>query len=220
MKLIVLLFLGIATVAPERGRPAAQINFIDESGRVRNLKEFAGYPVILLPMYTRCPSACLLTVAQLKKALGNSNADPTQFRVLLFSFDPKETAATLTAYREREAIPLSWIVGASDQPNIDALLESIGFQSAQAGGEFMHPNLTVFLDSKLQIAKWIYGTDYAAREVDTALEVASGKSDWIGQHFDIVYALLVFAAAALCVALVQELSARIPPPRPQETPIL
>jgi len=182
------------------------------------MSELAGYPVVLLPMYTRCPSACLLTVAQLKKAMSNSAADPTQFRVLLFSFDPNETPASLAKYRQRESIPLNWLVGASDQSNIDALLESIGFQSATAGTEFMHPNMLVFLDSNLRVAKWIYGTDYMASDVDNALQIASGKSDWVGQHFDVLYALLVFAAAALCVALVQEFSRQSPPPRGQETP--
>ena len=33
----------------------------------------------------------------------------------------------------------------------------------------MHPNLLVFLDSKLRVAKWIYGTDYTAGDLDTAL---------------------------------------------------
>jgi cytochrome oxidase Cu insertion factor (SCO1/SenC/PrrC family) len=200
----------VENVGPERGRAAAQISWADESGRVRNLSEFAGYPVVLLPMYTRCPSACLRTVAQLKKALVDSAADPTQFRVFLFSIDPTDTPATLAAYRQREAVPLGWFLGAADQSNVDALLESVGFQSAKAGTEFMHPNLLLFLDSKLRVGKWIYGTGYAASDVDSALKIASGQNDWIGQHFDILYAILVFAAALLCVALVQQLLRRNP----------
>jgi cytochrome oxidase Cu insertion factor (SCO1/SenC/PrrC family) len=191
----------VEEVGPERGRAAAQISWADESGRVRSLSEFAGYPVVLLPMYTRCPSACLQTVAQLKKALVDSAADPTQFRVFLFSIDPTDTPATLVAYRQREAVPLSWFLGAADQSNIDALLESVGFQSAKAGKEFMHPNLLLFLDSKLRVGKWIFGTGYAANDVDSALKIASGQNDWIGQHFDFLYAILVFAASVLCVAL-------------------
>jgi cytochrome oxidase Cu insertion factor (SCO1/SenC/PrrC family) len=195
----------VEEVGPQRGRAAARVTWVDESGRVRSLSELAGYPVVLLPMYTRCPSACLQTVAQLKKALVDSAADPTQFRVLLFSIDPKDTSATLAAYRQREAIPLGWLLGAADQSNIDALLESVGFQSAKAGTEFMHPNLLLFLDSKLRVGKWIYGTGYTAGDVDSALKIAGGQNDWIGQHFDFLYAILVFAAALLCVALVQQL---------------
>lgn len=196
----------VENVSPQRGRPVAPINWTDETGRVRGLSEFSGFPVVLLPIYTRCPGACIANVDQLENALAASSANPVQFRVLLFSFDATDTPARLTAYRTRENIPLSWFVGTSTQQNIDALLESIGFQYARAGTEFAHPNLLLFLDSKLRIAKWIYGTDYSGRDIDGALKVAAGESDWIGQHSEWLYALLLFAGSLLCVALVYHLA--------------
>ena len=191
----------VQDVSPQRGRPVAQINWTDDAGRVRRLSEFAGFPVLLLPIYTRCRTACIANVDQLKKAVGDSSADPRQFRVLLFSFDSAETPLTLAKYRMRENIPLGWSVGAASQANIDALLESIGFQVGKAGTEFAHANLLVFLDSNLRIAKWIYGTAYSSRDVDLALKVAAGENDWLGQHSQLVYALLLFAGSLLCVAL-------------------
>jgi protein SCO1 len=166
------------------------------------LSEFAGFPVVLLPIYTRCRTACIANVDQLKKALADSSADPRQFRVLLFSFDGTDTPSMLARYRTRENIPLGWFVGSSDQPNIDSLLESIGFQYGRAGTEFAHANLLVLLDSKLHIAKWIYGTGYSGHDVDLALKIASGESDWMGQHSEWLYALLLFSGSLLCVALV------------------
>ena len=56
--------------------------------------------MIILPIYTRCPSACIANVDQLKTALSASSADPRQFRVLLFSFDASDTPEKLTAYRD------------------------------------------------------------------------------------------------------------------------
>jgi cytochrome oxidase Cu insertion factor (SCO1/SenC/PrrC family) len=191
----------VQDVSPQRSRPVAQINWTDDAGQVRRLSEFAGYPVILLPIYTRCPGACVANVDQLKNALGDSSSDPRQFRVLLFSFDATDTPAKLAAYRMRENIPLGWFVGTSSQPKIDELLESVGFQYGRAGTEFVHPNLLVVLDSNLRISKWIYGTDYSGRDVDLALKVAHGESDWIGQHSEWLYALLLFAGSLLCVAL-------------------
>jgi hypothetical protein len=70
---------------------------------------------------------------------------------------------------------------------------SIGFQYALAGMEFAHSNLLLVLDPKLRIAKWIYGIGYTGRDLDLALKVASGESDWFGQHSEWLYALLVFA---------------------------
>jgi protein SCO1/2 len=196
------LFGGIVEdVSPQRRRPVAQIKWTDDAGRIRRLSEFGGFPVVLLPIYTRCRTACIANVDQLKRALADSSADPRQFRVLLFSFDSGETPSTLARYRMRENIPLAWSVGTASQSDIDALLESIGFQYGKAGTEFSHPNLLLFLDSNLRVAKWIYGTDYSGRDVDLALKIATGESDWIGQHSEWLYVLLLFAGSLLCVAL-------------------
>jgi protein SCO1/2 len=191
----------VQDVSPQRGRPVAQITWTDDAGHVRRLSEFAGFPVILLPIYTRCRTACIANVDQLKNALADSSADPRQFRVLLFSFDSAETPSTLATYRNRENIPLAWSVATASQSDIDALLESIGFQYGKAGKEFSHPNLVIFLDSNLRIAKWIYGTDYSGRDVDLALKIAAGDSDWVGQHSELLYAILLFSGSLLCVAL-------------------
>ena len=192
----------VEDVSPQRGKSVASINWTDETGRVRRLPEFAGFPVVLLPIYTRCPGACVANVDQLKNAFAASSANPLQFRVLLFSFDATDTPAKLAVYRTREKIPLGWFVGTSSQQNIDALLESLGFQYGRAGTEFTHPNLLLFLDPKLRVSKWIYGTDYSGRDIDRALKIASGESDWIGQHSEWLYALLLFAGSLLFVALI------------------
>jgi protein SCO1 len=198
----------VLDVAPQRGRAVAPINWIDETGRARTLSEFSGYPLVLLPIYTRCRSTCVQNVDRLKEALGHTATDPRQFRVLLFSFDAGDTPALLARYRQRENIPLGWSLGAAAQPEIDALLDSIGVAVGKAGAEFAHPNLLVFLDPNLRVAKWTYGTDYSNADVDLALQVSGGRSDWIGRHSDVLYALLILAATLLLVGLVHQLMRR------------
>src|SRR5262249_18602027 len=63
---------NVVDLAPQRGRALPPIKWTDESGRARQLSEFSGYPLILLPIYTRCPGPCLQTVARLKDALADS----------------------------------------------------------------------------------------------------------------------------------------------------
>jgi protein SCO1/2 len=189
----------VETVAPQAGKRAAPVSWTDETGTVHQLSEFAGYPVILLPVYTRCRTACVTNVGQLKAALGEASADPTQFRVLLFSFDPTDTPAVLARYRSTQKIPLGWSIGIAAQKDIAALLDSIGFQYGRAGKEFIHPNMLVFLDGNLRIAKWIFGDSYSGRDIDAGLRVAAGESDWIGRYSDVLYALLVFAVSIGCV---------------------
>ena len=192
---------AVIDVEPQRGRAVAQIDWTDETNTTHHLSQFSGYPLIVLPIYARCRSACVRNVAQLKKALAASSADPRQFRVLLFSFDATDSPATLAKYREREAIPLSWSIGSASQTNIDTLLDSLGFQVGKAGSEFAHPNVVFFLDAKLQLSDWVYGTDYSPRDVDNALHIASGDSSWLAENSEWLYAVLLFAASALCVGL-------------------
>ena len=143
----------------------------------------------------------MTNVGQLKAALAEATADPAQFRVLLFSFDDTDTPAILRDYRSREKIPLSWSVGTASRKDIAALLESIGYQYGQAGREFIHPNILFFLGRDLRISRWIHGDNYSGRDVDAALRVAAGESDWVGRHFDLLYALLVFGASLSAVTL-------------------
>ncbi len=194
------LFAGVREdVSPQAGKGVPPVSWTDESGSAHRLSEFAGYPIILLPIYTRCRTACVTNVGHLKEALADASADPTQFRILLFSFDPTDTPAVLTEYRSHQKIPLSWSLGTGSAGDTEALLEAIGFQYGKAGKEFTHPNVLVFLDPGLHVAKWIYGDQYSGHDIDAALRVAAGESDWIGQHSDVLYALLLFAASICCV---------------------
>lgn len=195
----------LVRLEPETGRSIASIEWKDETGRTRETTDLSGYPLILLPIYTRCPTACVQNVDRLKEALANSTNDISQTRVLLFSFDPSDDPDTLTKYRRVEKIPAGWLIAATSQANIDTFLDSIGIPVGRAGKEFTHPNILIFLDAKLRIAKWIYGTDYTTRDIDLAWQVAMGRKDWIGQHSDMLYALLLFSASILCVVLVSYL---------------
>ena len=191
----------VISVGPERGRNISRIDWTDETNATRNLSEFSGYPVIVLPIFTRCRTACIQSVDRLKSALASSSADPRQFRVLLFSFDATDSAAVLAKYRESEAIPLSWSIGTSTQSNIDALLDSLGFRVGKAGSQFTHPNMLFFLDRDLRTAHWLYGIDFSAVEVDRGLRIASGDSSWLAANSEWLYAVLLFAGSLLCVAL-------------------
>ncbi len=197
---------AVVDVEPQRGRAVAAIDWTDDAGQQRNLSQFSGYPLIVVPIFTRCRTACVQNVAQLKKALAVSSADPRQFRVLLFSFDATDRSAVLAKYRERESIPLNWSIGTATQPNIDALLDSLGFRVGRAGSQFIHPNMVFFLDPNLRVAHWLYGTDYASGNVDAALRVAIGGSSWLASSSEWLYSLLVFSGSFLCVALCYHLS--------------
>jgi len=182
------------------GRQLPNIDIIDDAGRVRSTAQWNGIPTILAPMYCRCPVACPLIAAALKRGVAQSSASPSAYRVVLFSFDPHDTPADLRRFRERERIPLAWTVAAASHPG-DArrMLDAIGYRYGEIAGYFTHPNEVIALTADLKTAKAIVGTNY---DVDDLLTAARGGRDWIGRYGGWVLALLLLACLLSAIDLV------------------
>lgn len=146
-----ILFLTCATVAsaapaarmeeaqPRRGQALARITWFDQTGAKHSLGELAGYPLILLPMYSQCRASCPANIRSLIRALSEAKVDAKDYRVLLFSIDPGETSNSLAQMRRIEAVPLGWLSGRANAAGVDALTNSIGFEFGRNGDQFMHP---------------------------------------------------------------------------------
>ena len=166
----------------------ARIEFFNDRGETRTAGDWRGLPAILAPVYTRCPTACPLIVAGLKKALAASNARPGTYRVILFSFDPRDTPADLRRFREQHGIPIDWTIASAREPDIRALTDSIGFHYAQTGGGFAHPNMIVGLTPQLRVSKVLTGTEYRAGDIE---DVLAGR-DWLDRYAGPIVAALLF----------------------------
>jgi protein SCO1 len=199
-----LLLLLAANVLPPQyvaGRPLAAVEVIDDSGRRVSTESWKGVPTILVPMYTRCPLACPMIVGSVKRAMSGASALPGSYRVVLFSFDARDTPADLRAFRQRERVPMSWTIVTAGPDGIRRLMESIDFRYTSARGEFAHPNLAVALTPDLVTAKYLFGTSLSGREIDAAMTIARGGRDWIGRFGKYALALLLVIAALSAVYL-------------------
>ncbi len=195
------------------------IDVMDEYGRQSSMSEFRGAPVLLAPMYAHCPLACPMIARGLKKGLAQSSASPTSYRVILFSFDPRDTPADLQLFRERQQLSLSWtIVRANDSAGAHRFLDALGYRYADTNGLFNHLNAVVALTPQLQPAKFLLGTSYRPRDLDDALRVASGRRDWIGKYGGFLLAALTFTAILSMIYLVTSLRPEAQGPRPIESP--
>jgi len=197
---------------------APVINVIDDAGRVRSMNEWRGTPTILAPIYTRCPLACSLIVQGLKRGVAESkSATPGNVRVVLFSFDPRDTPEDLRRFRERHKVPLSWSVArANDPADTRRLLDALGYRFGEAGMIYTHPNEIIVLDAGLRPAKVLLGTTY---DIDDALAVARGRTDWLGRYAGWLMALLLFTAllsAIWLTSMVLTSRGAPAPPRPQQ----
>jgi cytochrome oxidase Cu insertion factor (SCO1/SenC/PrrC family) len=209
---IAVLLAGVAVTLRAGGRVSAAqefpvgaaiptIDLIDDTGRTRSTAEWRGTPTILAPMYARCPVACPLIGQGLKTGTGESSADPSTYRVVIFSFDARDTPADLHRFRARHNLPLAWTVVTAKPADTRRLLDAIGYRVGDANGLLAHPNVVVALTPDLKTAKYLAGTTYRGRDIDEALNIARGGRDWIAQLGGWVLAILLLVCALSAVYL-------------------
>lgn len=195
--------LMIAGVAPANrvGRPIPQVRMVDDAGRVRSTDEWRGVPTILVPMYTRCPLACPIIADSMHRATLRSKASATSYRVVLFSFDPRDTPSDLRAFRERHRLPLAWTLATASAGDVRRLMDAIDFQFSDPAGVFAHPNRAVVLTQDLKTAKFLFGTTFDGSAIDDALAVARGATDWTGRFGGYALAMLLLASTLSAIYL-------------------
>jgi protein SCO1/2 len=169
--------------------------FRDEAGRAVALRSlFRGRPVVLSLVYYECPMLCTLTLNGLQSALSVLSFDVgREFDVVTVSFEPKETpalaAAKKKAYLARYRRPGAnegWHFLTGGPEAIAALTGAVGFRYAWDAEtrQYAHPAGLVVLTPEGRIARYMYGMEYAPRDLRLALVEASQRR--IGNPVDAV----------------------------------
>ena len=164
-----------------------QTTFRDETGRTVALGEyFTDKPVVLVPVYYECPMLCNLTMGDLVKVLKILTLQPGKdFRVIMLSIDPREkpelAAEKKKAYLkryEKKGTDAGWTFLTGDEPSIKAVTQSIGFRYAfdPTIQQYAHAAGFVVATPKGRVARYIFGIEYAARDIRMAIhEAGEGK---------------------------------------------
>lgn len=178
--------------------------FVTESGQDLSVPPSDPRPWIISPMYTRCPTTCSAVTAGLRRALAESGLAPSEYRILSFSFDPKETDDGLRAFRARMQLPAEWLTLRPRQPEtLERTLKALDFRTITlAEGNFEHPNLVAVLASDMRLAGYLFGVNFSpselARLVRRARDGVSTVEAWRPYFF--LFATLGFLASALLFA--------------------
>ena len=200
--LTLLLFIGVAKAQPTHlsdvelrkivfeqklnSEVALDLPFRDETGKLVRLGDYFGRkPVILVPGYYGCPMLCTLvldglieSMQDLKKSVGQ------QFVVLNFSIDPNEkpdlAAAKKRTYLRRYGRPEAaeeWHFLTGDSSAIQKLTDQIGFRYAYdpATKQYAHPSGFVVMTPQGKVARYFFGVDFSAKDLDSALDAASSN---------------------------------------------
>ena len=162
------------------------LRFHDETGREVRLAEYFGKkkPVVLVPVYYSCPMLCPLALEGLARSLRMLTFGArTDYELVVFSFDPRDTPADA---RRKKADALAtfgraggdagWHFLTGDARTIAALTRAIGFRYKAEGGQFVHASTLVMATPKGKIARYLYTTEPAPKDLRLALvEASSGQ---------------------------------------------
>jgi len=168
--------------------------FRDEYGRDLPLSTYfrKQKPVILAPVYFRCPMLCTEILNGLESSLKAVSFNPGQdFEVVAFSFDPKDTPQIAASKKQmylrrynRPSTSNGWHFLTGDPANVAALTDAIGFHYKYdpKTDQFAHASGILVLTPDGHISKYFYGVEYAPRDVRLGLVEAS--QDKIGTPVD------------------------------------
>jgi protein SCO1/2 len=164
------------------------LRFRDESGREVALGDYfkKGKPVVLTLVYYECPMLCNQV---LNGAVGAFQALPftagKEFEVVTVSFDDREGPELAARKKEtylrrykREGADAGWHFLTGDKASIEALARAVGFRYVwdEQSKQFAHASALMVATPTGRLSHYLYGIDYAPRDLRLALvEASEGK---------------------------------------------
>ena len=173
--------------------------FKDEAGRSVPLSDFfhSKKPVLLAPVYYRCPMLCTQILTGLESALKAVSLNPGQdFEVVAVSFDPKDTPELAAAKKQtylkrygRANTANGWHFLTGDEASIKPFMDSIGFRYRYdpKTDQYAHASAILVVTPDGRVSKYFYGVEYSPRDIRLGLVEASNNK--IGTPVD---AILLF----------------------------
>lgn len=156
----------------------------DETGApVRLADALGGKPAVLSLVYYECPMLCTLTLNGLVSALTALPFEPGRdFSLVTVSFDererPEQAVRRKQAYvarYKRKGAEENWHFLTGDQASLKRLTQAVGFRYAwdERTKQFAHPAGVVLLTPDGRIARYLYGVEYAPKDLRLGLIEAS-----------------------------------------------
>jgi protein SCO1/2 len=177
-------------VVERLGEPVADAPFMDTEGNRVRLHELAarGKPVVLTLIYFDCPMLCSLVQKGVIKSLNDTGLRLGEdYYGLAVSFSPRDTIPEArlrqggylqTLKNAGRARPTDWPFLTGGQTAIRALADSVGFRyrwDAEAQ-QFEHPAVSMVLGPDGRMSRYLYGVEFAPRDLRLALvEASQGK---------------------------------------------
>jgi len=169
--------------------------FRDETGQTVPLRSFFGdKPVILSPVYFKCPSLCPMSLRETVMSLRRLSLQPgLDYNVVVVSFDPADTPQ-LAAEKKAEYAKMysranfnsGWhfLTGTKDQIEKFTSAVGFGYRYDPSTRQFVHAAGILVATPDGRLSRYFYGIDYAPADLRMALVEASAHR--IGTPVDYV----------------------------------
>jgi protein SCO1/2 len=165
-------------------RVPTELVFHDETGKKVTLGDYGKTkPILLVLAYYRCPMLCTLVLNDVVKGLrGVPFNAGDEFEVVVISFDAREkpplAKAKKDAYVEEYARPEAekgWHFLTGEQPEIDRLMEAVGFRAIwdEKQQQFAHARGILVLTGDWMVTRYFLEGTYPPRDLRLALVEAS-----------------------------------------------
>lgn len=159
--------------------------FADEAGRDVTLRQYFGArPVILALVYFECPMLCIQTLTGLSGSLEALAFNPgKEFELVVVSIDPGETPALAANSKKtflkrygRQGVDGSVHFLTGRETSIKPLADAVGFRYAYDKDidQYAHPAAITVLTGEGRVSKYLYGIDFAPRDLRLSLVEAGG----------------------------------------------
>lgn len=161
--------------------------FVDHEGRAVQLGQYFqdGKPVLLTLNYYRCKMLCSLQLNALLNGLRGLGWKPGHdFRIVTVSIDSREgaelAAEKRTSYLKALGMggDVEWHFLTGNRANIERLADQVGFRFKYDAeqDQWAHAPAIYFLSPTAMITRYLYGLEYAARDLKFALiDAGQGK---------------------------------------------
>ena len=154
--------------------------FRDQTGASASLQDnLSGKPAVLVFSYLECPMLCPLVLEGLVRSLKPLSLDVGRdFDVFVISIDERDSPETAQKKQleiinryGREGSEMGWHFFTGEKSAIEEVTRSAGFTYAwdEASKQYVHASGIFVLTPHGEIARVLYGIDYAPRDVRLAL---------------------------------------------------
>lgn len=161
-----------------------EVTFQDETGKSVRLGDyFSDKPVVLSFAYDTCPMLCDLSVQGLASSFKGMNLSAgSDFTVVTISFDPRDTPERARVKKQmaiarygRAGTATGWSFLSGDAAAIERVTSAAGFRYTwdAASNQYAHPAGIVVVTPQGTIARYLFGIEYASKDLRLSLVEAS-----------------------------------------------